>query len=134
MRGVGWMDRDECMTQPGDRGALSGLDRKRAVAAIKAMSAITHAIADKTNPSALLSSFAERCQPLVNARVILIELAQENMLLIAGGAAEVSGRLIGQRIPRAGSLAERVLRTHSSIQIEDPAGPAQFADTAIDGL
>jgi two-component system, cell cycle sensor histidine kinase and response regulator CckA len=107
---------------------------ERTVAALQATTEVTKAIGDETDLEKVLSLVAKRGRALVSARVLLIELAQGDELLIAAGAGEVPEGLIGRRMPIAGSFAEQVIHARGAVRIEDEVSRARFHEVGVGRL
>ena len=107
---------------------------ERTVSALQATTEVTKAIGDVTDLSVVLSLVAKRGRALVSARVLLIELAQGEEVLVAAGAGEVPEGLVGQRMPIAGTFAEQAIRVRGAVRIEDEVSRARFNDVGVGQL
>jgi two-component system cell cycle sensor histidine kinase/response regulator CckA len=107
---------------------------ERTVAALKATTQVTRAIGDETDAGVVLDLVAKRGRALVSARVLLIELSQDDELLIAAGAGEVPEGLLGKRMPLPGTFAEQAVRTRGGVRIEDEVSRARFNEVGVGKL
>jgi two-component system cell cycle sensor histidine kinase/response regulator CckA len=116
-------------------GALRGREElERTVAALQATTEVSKAIEDETDLGTVLSLVAKRGRALVSARVLLIELAQGDELVIAAGAGEVPEGLVGRRMPLAGSFAEQAIHDRGAVRVEDEVGRARFNEVGVGRL
>jgi len=107
---------------------------ERSIAALQATTEVGKAIGDETDLDTVLSLVAKRGRALVSARVLLIELAQGDELVIAAGAGEVPEGLVGQRMPLAGSFAEQAIRVRGAVRVEDEVSRARFNEVGVGRL
>jgi PAS domain S-box-containing protein len=107
---------------------------ERTVAALQATTEVTRAVGDEIDLDKVLALVAKRGRALVSARVLLIELAQGDQLLIAAGAGEVPERLVGRRMPIAGSFARQAIDSRSSVRIEGKASRDRFNEVGVGRL
>jgi PAS domain S-box-containing protein len=107
---------------------------ERTVAALEATTQVTRAIGDETDVDVVLELVAKRGRALVEARVLLIELCQDDELLIAAGAGEVPERLVGRRMPLSGTFAEQAVRARGGIPVEDEVSRARFSEVGVGRL
>jgi len=107
---------------------------KRSLAGLQATMEVTKAIGDESDLDTILELVAERGRALVRSRVLLIELAQDDELLIAAGAGAVPPGLIGRSMPMSGSFAQQAMRGRGSVRIEDEASRAQFNQVGVGRL
>ncbi len=107
---------------------------ERTVAALEATTQVTRAIGDETGVDVVLELVAKRGRALVEARVLLIELCQDDELLIAAGAGEVPEGLVGRRTLLSGTFAEQAVRARSGVRVEDEVSRARFNEVGIGRL
>ncbi len=107
---------------------------QRTVAALEATTQVTRAIGDETDVDMVLELLAKRGRALVAARVLLIELSQDDELLIAAGAGEVPEGLVGSRMPFSGTFAEQAVRARGGVRVEDEVSRARFNEVGVGRL
>ncbi len=106
----------------------------RTVAALEATTQIARAIGGETNLELVLELVAKRARALVSARTLLIELQRGSELEVAAGAGELSGDLIGKRVPLAGTVAAQASRTHRVQRLDDELNSARFNEAGLGRL
>jgi signal transduction histidine kinase len=94
-------------------------DLERAVLGLRAATEIAQAIGGETQLDRVLELIAKRGRALVEARSVVIMLAEREDLVIAATAGDVSSGLLGERIPIEGSIAGQVLRSGRSQRFDD---------------
>ncbi|MGO9489252.1 MAG: GAF domain-containing protein [Solirubrobacteraceae bacterium] len=109
-------------------------DLARTVAALEATTQIARAVGGETDPETVLGLVAKRARALVSARVLVIELARGDELELAAGAGEISGGLIGARIPFRDSVAAHAMRTRRTQHLEDELNRARFEEHGLGQL
>jgi two-component system cell cycle sensor histidine kinase/response regulator CckA len=107
---------------------------ERTVAALEATTQVTRAIGGETDVDVVLELVAKRGRALVDARVLLIELHQDDELLIAAGAGEVPEGLVGRRMLLSGTFAEQAVRARSGVRVEDEVSRARFNEVGVGRL
>jgi PAS domain S-box-containing protein len=107
---------------------------KRSLAGLQATMEVTRAIGDESDLDTILELVAERGRALVSSRVLLIELAQEDELLIAAGAGAVPPGLVGRTMPMSGSFAHQAIRARASVRIEDETSRTLFNRVGVGRL
>ena len=107
---------------------------ERTVAALEASTQVTRAIGDETDVGVVLELLAKRGRALVSARVLLIELSQDDELLIAAGAGEVPEGLLGKRMPLPDTFAEQAVRARGGVRVEDEVSRARFNEVGVGRL
>jgi two-component system cell cycle sensor histidine kinase/response regulator CckA len=107
---------------------------ERTVAALEATTQVTRAIGDETDVDVVLELVAKRGRALVQARVLLIELCQDDELLIAAGAGEVPGGLVGRRMLLSGTFAEQAVGARGAVRVEDEVSRARFNEVGVGRL
>ena len=103
-----------------------GEELARNVAALRATTEITHAVAGATDVDVILGLVAKRGRALVSARALLIEIVSGTELIVAAAAGERPDGLIGQRIALADTVASAALRTRSTHRLEVEFNRARF--------
>ncbi len=103
-----------------------GEELARNVAALRATTEITHAVAGATDVDVILGLVAKRGRALVSARALLIEIVSGTELVVAAAAGERPDGLIGQRIALADTVASAALRTRSTHRLEVEFNRARF--------
>ena len=117
-----------------DRSERTVQELERTVAALEATTQVTRAIGDETDAGVVLELIAKRGRALVSARVLLIELHQDEELLIAAGAGEVPDGLLGRRMPLAGTFADQAVRARGGVRVEDEVSRARFNEVGVGQL
>ncbi len=104
---------------------------ERTVAALEVTTQISRAVSGQTDLDAILELVAKRGRAVVDARVLLIELQQDQDLIVAAGAGEVPVGLIGRRVPADGTVADHALRTRRTQSLTDDLNRARFEDHGL---
>ena len=100
-------------------GAATRGDRlARMVAALEAMTEITHAVGGATDVDVILELVAKRGRALISAHALLIEIVDGSELVVAAAAGERPAGLIGTRIALADTAASAALRTRTTHRLE----------------
>jgi signal transduction histidine kinase len=107
-------------------------EMERAVHRLEATTEIARAVGGETDLERILETVVKRGRALVEARSLLILLAEGERLVVASVAGEHEGRMAKARIPIAGSIPGRVLeaRTPRRISSLDPSLMARPGDEA----
>lgn len=92
-----------------------------AVRALEATTTIARAIGSETDLSAILELVVKRARALVNARAVVLLLADGRDLSVSAVAGQVASDAIGRRITRAGSAAGEVLEAGEAEIVPDVA-------------
>jgi signal transduction histidine kinase len=103
-------------------------DLQRTVAALEATTQIARALGGETDLDVILELVAKRGRALVSARVLLIELADREEVVVAAGAGEIPEDLIGRRIAVDDSFAGHALRTRRTQRLEDRLNRVRFEE------
>ncbi|HYM54460.1 MAG TPA: GAF domain-containing protein [Solirubrobacteraceae bacterium] len=111
-----------------------GDDLERTVAALEATTQIARAVGGETDLEVILELVAKRGRALVSARALLIELKHGNELVIAAGAGELPGNLIGQRVDLEDTVASQAMRTHRTQRLENELNRARFDEHGLGRL
>ncbi len=107
---------------------------ERTVAALEVTTQISRAVGGQIDLPAILDLVAKRGRAVVDARVLLIELRDEEELVVASGAGELPEELIGRRVALTGTVAEQALRTQSTQRLSDELNRARFQEHGLGGL
>jgi signal transduction histidine kinase len=92
---------------------------ERAVAGLEATVAISQALGAETELGRVLELIVKRARALVDARALVILLRQDRELVVAATAGELRAGVRGQRVPAAGTVAERVIRGGRAQRVDD---------------
>ena len=92
---------------------------ERAVRGLEATTAIARAVGGETNLDRVLELVVKRGRALVDARGLLILLADGDELVVAATAGEVETAVVGSRMPSVGSAAGDVLRSGHAERLAD---------------
>jgi transcriptional regulator with GAF, ATPase, and Fis domain len=99
---------------------------ERAVSTLETTTAIARAVGGETDLQRVLELIAKRGRALVEARTMVIELADGPDLVIQAVAGEAGTGLIGTRIPIEGSLGGLVLETCRAERLADAPSRLRF--------
>jgi len=99
---------------------------ERTVATLEATTQITQAVAGETALDTILELVAKRGRALVSARVLVIELARGDELVVATGAGEIPDGLIGARLTLDETVASAALRTRRTQHLDDELNRSRF--------
>jgi signal transduction histidine kinase len=100
---------------------------ERAVRALEATTEIARAVGAETDLARVLELIVKRGRALVSARALLLLLADEDELVVAAVAGEVSADLLGVRIPIEGSISGQVLASGRAERLSDVSHRLRFA-------
>jgi signal transduction histidine kinase len=98
---------------------------EQAVRRLEATTAVARALGTETELERVLELIVKRARALVEARSIVLLLAEGDELVLAARAGQVDSRAIGTRIPCATSAMGEVLRSGRAERLHDV--PAQLA-------
>lgn len=105
---------------------------ERSVRALEAMADIARAVGGETQLERILELIVKRGRALVEARVLLILLAEGEDLVVAATAGELETNLAGARMPVAGTLPGQVLRSGRAERLAGTEGlGASLSDLGI---
>jgi signal transduction histidine kinase len=104
---------------------------ERAVGGLEATLAIALALGSETELDRVLELVVKRGRALVDARAVVLVLAEGDTLRVAASAGQVSDAAHGARLPRAGSLVARALETERSERIADVQARFGLEDAAL---
>jgi signal transduction histidine kinase len=107
---------------------------ERMVAALQATTQIARAVGGETDPEVVLQLVAKRGRALVCARALVIELVQGEEFVVAAGAGELPGGLVGRRAPLASSLAAYAMRTRRVQRVEEELNRSRFHEHGLGQL
>ena len=91
---------------------------ERSVRALEATSEIASVLGGETPLDRVLELIATRSRSLVNARAVIILLADSDQFVVAATAGDVPPEIAGRRIPSQGTRASRVLAFGTSDRID----------------
>lgn len=94
-------------------------DLERAVLRLEATTAIARAVGTETDLDRVLDLIGKRARALVEARSLLLLLADGDELVVAASAGQVDSRAVGTRIPTATSTLGEVLTRGRTERISD---------------
>jgi signal transduction histidine kinase len=94
-------------------------DLERAVAGLQATTAIARAVGSETDLQRVLELIVKRGRALVEARAMVLLLAEGDMLALAACAGQVDQQALGARIPHAGTAAGDALTAGRPERIGD---------------
>ncbi len=106
-------------------------EAERAVRRLEATSAIARAVGSETDLEHVLELIVKRGRALLDARAVVLLLAEGEQLQLAAGAGQVSSTAIGSRFPLAGSAAGEVLFSGRPRRLDD--APSQLGQLGISG-
>jgi signal transduction histidine kinase len=94
-------------------------EAERAVRRLEATSAIARAVGSETDLDRVLELIVKRGRALLDARAVVLLLAEGDQLQLAAGAGQISSTAIGGRFPLAGSAAGEVLFSGRPARLDD---------------
>jgi len=108
---------------------------ERAVSGLEATVDITRAVGAETDLTRVLELVVKRGRALIDARQLLVLLADDSELVVTAAAGESSEKVIGRRIPTARTALGEVLRTGHAERLTDMSsrvrlGLGELADGA----
>jgi signal transduction histidine kinase len=107
---------------------------ERNLAAMRATTEISRALAGETDLGVVLELIAKRGRALVGAGILLIELVVGDQLRIAAVAGNVDRDIVGSEIPIASTVAGRVVDTRRPQRLSDDLNRARFQETGVGRL
>jgi signal transduction histidine kinase len=102
-----------------------------AVRSLEVTTAIAQAVAGETDLERVLELIAKRARVLVHARSLWILLIEGDELLVAASAGEGGEDRRGQRLPLAGSVVNKVLKSGAPERVADVAEPGLGLPTGL---
>ena len=106
-------------------------EAERAVRRLEATAAIARAVGSETDLDRVLELIVKRGRALLDARAVVLLLAEGDELQLAAGAGQVSTTAIGGRFPLAGSAAGDVLFSGRPARLDDV--PSELGRLGISG-
>jgi signal transduction histidine kinase len=106
-------------------------DLERAVMRLEATAAISRAVGSETELDRVLELIVKRARALVEARAVVLLLAEGDDLVLAASAGQVDSRAVGTRIPRATSAVGEVLASQQAERIADVPGRLALDDERL---
>ena len=107
---------------------------ERTVAAMRATTEISRALAGETDLGIVLELIAKRGRALVGASALVIELAIGDRVRIAAVAGAVDRAIVGREMPQDGTVAGRVLETRRPQRLTDELNRTRFEETGLGQL
>jgi signal transduction histidine kinase len=92
---------------------------ERAVSGLETTTAIARAVGGETRLERVLELIVKRARALVEARVLVILLEQNDQLMVAAVAGDADPSLTGTEIDRSQTLAANVMRTQQPERLSD---------------
>jgi signal transduction histidine kinase len=106
-------------------------DLERAVLRLEATTAIARAVGTETDLNRVLDLIGKRARALVEARSLLLLLAEGDGLIVAAAAGQVDARAVGTRIPTATSTLGGILAQGRTERIGDLATRFGLEDESL---
>jgi signal transduction histidine kinase len=106
-------------------------EAERAVRRLEATSAIARAVGSETDLDRVLELIVKRGRALLDARAVVLLLAEGEQLQLAAAAGQIASTAIGGRFPLAGSAAGEVLFSGRPARLDDV--PSQLGQLGITG-
>jgi signal transduction histidine kinase len=107
---------------------------ERTVAAMRATTEISRALAGETDLDIVLGLIAKRGRALVGASALLIELVVGDRLRVAAVAGDIGRDIVGSEMPIATTVAGRVLETRHPQRLSDDLNRRRFQETGVGQL
>ena len=104
---------------------------ERTVAAMRATTEISRALAGETDLDIVLELIAKRGRALVGASALVIELVIGDATRIAAVAGAVDRAIVGRELPLDGTVAGRVLATRRPQRLSDDFNRARFHEVGL---
>lgn len=108
-------------------------DLERAVRGLEVTTAIARAVGGETDIDRVLELIVKRARALVQARGLMIMLAEGGDLVVAATAGEIDESVRGRRIPVEGTVASEVLRSARPERVSNVA-PSSSSAIAMLGI
>ena len=102
-------------------------EAERAVAGFEATREISQALAGDTDLEHVLELIAKRGRALIDARAMVVLLAQGDELVVASLAGDLDSALQGERIPIEDTISGHVLRSGKPDRVADAPSRLRFA-------
>jgi signal transduction histidine kinase len=110
------------------------VELQRTVGALDATIQIARALGGETDLGAILELVAKRGRALVSARALVIELTHGDELVIAAGAGELPGDLVGQRVSVTDTVASAALRAGETQRLAEGLNRRRFEQHGLGHL
>jgi signal transduction histidine kinase len=107
---------------------------ERTVAAMRATTEISSALAGETDLDVVLELIAKRGRALVGASALVIELVTGDATRIAAVAGAVDRGIVGRELPQDGTVAGRVLESRRPQRLSDNLNRARFREAGLGHL
>jgi signal transduction histidine kinase len=107
---------------------------ERTLAAMRATTEISRALAGETDLDVVLELIAKRGRALVGARALLIELVTGDRIRVAAAAGDVDREIVGRDVDVAPTVAGRVLETRRPQRLSDELNRSRFESAGIGHL
>ncbi len=95
---------------------------ERAVSGLEATVAITRAVGGETDLGRVIELVVKRGRALLDARLLLLLLAEGSEFVVAGAAGEIGEDVIGTRLEAAQTALAEILRTGHAERLADMSG------------
>jgi two-component system, NarL family, sensor histidine kinase DevS len=95
------------------------VELERSVRALEATSEIAQAVGGETQLERVLELIAKRSRALVDAAAVAIVLVEGEELVLAAAAGHIPHGIVGSRVPKAGSIAARILESRHPERVSD---------------
>ncbi len=104
---------------------------ERTLAAMRATTEISRALAGETDLRIVLELIAKRGRALVGASVLLIELMTGDRIRVAAAAGDVDRDIVGRNFEIAPTVAGRVLETRRPQRLSDEFNRSRFENAGV---
>jgi signal transduction histidine kinase len=104
---------------------------ERTLAAMRATTEISRALAGETDLAIVLELIAKRGRALVGATALLIELVSGDRIRVAAAAGDVDREIIGRDLDIGPTIAGRVLTTRRAQRLSDDLNRSRFDGAGI---
>ncbi|MDA0163238.1 GAF domain-containing sensor histidine kinase [Solirubrobacter ginsenosidimutans] len=104
---------------------------ERAVEGLEATTAIVRAIGTETDVGRVLELIVTRGRALIDARSLVLLLAEGTELVVAASAGQVESRAVGSRIPIGGTAAGEVLSAAGPTRMTDAQTMLRLEDAGL---
>jgi signal transduction histidine kinase len=104
---------------------------ERTVAAMRATTEISRALAGETDLDIVLELIAKRGRALVGASALLIELVTGDRIRVAAAAGDVEREIVGRDFDVATTVAGRVLETRRPQRLSDELNRSRFESAGL---
>jgi len=113
--------------------ALSGRrdELERNLAAMRATTEISRALAGETDLDIVLELIAKRGRALVGASALLIELVSNGRMRVAAAAGDIDREIVGRDISLETTVAGRVLETRRPQRLSDDMNRSRFESAGV---